>query len=321
MERRKLGRSELTVAPLAFGGNVFGWTADEQTSFALLDAFVDAGFNLIDTADTYSRWAHDGVGGQSETIIGKWLAKSRKRDRVVLATKVGGPMSDECRGLSKDYIQSEVEESLRRLGVDHIDLYQAHFDDADTPQEETMEAFNSLVTAGKVRVIGASNFTPARLESALSICRSHGFARYETLQPEYNLYEREGFERGLAPLCEAEGLGVIPYFSLAAGFLTGKYRSEADVEGRARAATVKKYLNLRGMRILAALDEVSEDLGATPAQVALAWLLTRPVVTAPIASATSVEQLRDLLVAAELQLDADAVAELDGASAQEVAAR
>jgi aryl-alcohol dehydrogenase-like predicted oxidoreductase len=321
MEQRRLGRSPLTVAPLAFGGNVFGWTADEKPSFALLDAFVDAGFNLVDTANTYSTWAHNGVGGQSETILGKWFARSGKRDRVVLATKVGSDMGADGKGLSKSHIQRSVEDSLRRLQTDRIDLYQAHIDDEKTPQGETLEAFNELVTQGKVRVIGASNFSATRLKSALTISESRGLARYESLQPEYNLYDREGFERELAQLCEDEEVGVIPYFSLAAGFLTGKYRSEADLADRARAGTVKKYLNPRGIRILDALDNVAADLGTTPTQIALAWLLTRPAVTAPIASATSLEQLQDLISAVQLRLDPSAVETLNAASATEAIAR
>jgi aryl-alcohol dehydrogenase-like predicted oxidoreductase len=320
MEQRTLGRSPLKVAPLAFGGNVFGWTADESASFSLLDAFVDAGFNFIDTADSYSRWAHNGIGGQSETILGKWFAKTGKRDRIILATKVGAEMGENRKGLSKSYILSEVEESLRRLQTDYIDLYQAHFDDESTTQDETLEAFNELVTQGKVRVVGASNFSADRLRSALAISTSRGFARYESLQPEYNLYDRENFERELAPLCESEGIGVIPYFSLAAGFLSGKYRSEADLHGRARSGMVQKYLNPRGMRILRSLDTVASNLSATPTQVALAWLLTRRSVTAPIASATSLQQLQDLVKSVELRLDAGAIAALDEASAPEAVA-
>ena len=321
MEQRTLGRSTLKVAPLAFGGNVFGWTADEQTSFALLDAFVDAGFNFVDTADVYARWAHNGVGGQSETILGRWFAKTGKRDRIVLATKVGGEMGESRKGLSKAYILREVEESLRRLQTNYIDLYQAHFDDEKTPQEETLEAFNELILQGKVRVIGASNFSAERLRSALEISKSRGWVRYESLQPEYNLYDREAFERELAPLCVAEGIGVIPYFALASGFLTGKYRSEADLQGRSRSGMVKKYLNPRGTRILEALDTVAKNLGATPTQVALAWLLTRPAITAPIASATSLQQLRDLMKSVELRLDGAALATLDAASTPEAVAQ
>ncbi len=315
MTNRRLGRSGFSIAPLALGANVFGWTADEPTSFSLLDAFVDAGFNFIDTADTYSRWAHHGVGGQSETILGRWFAKSGKRDRVVLATKVGGQMSETRRGLSKAYILSEVEESLRRLQTDRIDVYFAHFDDESTPQEETLEAFNDLVTEGKVRTIGASNFTAARLTSALAISESLGLARYDVMQPEYNLYDRENFERDLQPVCEAADLAVIPYFSLAAGFLSGKYRGQTDLLFRARASMVQKYLNPRGLRILDALDAVAADFEAKPAQVALAWLLTRRAVTAPIASATSLPQLADLIAGVQLQLDDAAVHMLNAASA------
>jgi aryl-alcohol dehydrogenase-like predicted oxidoreductase len=319
MEQRKLGRSSLSVAPIAFGGDVFGWTTDEPTSFALLDAFVDAGFNLIDTADNYSAWAHNGIGGQSETIIGRWLARNHKRDRVVLATKVGGDMGEGRRGLSKQYILKEVEGSLKRLRTDRIDLYQAHFDDEAAVQRGTLEAFSELIAQGKVRAIGASNFSAQRLRSALLASAEYGLAGYESLQPEYNLYDREGFERELQALCTGEGIGVISYFSLASGFLTGKYRSEADTASSARKSLLQKYFTPRGMRILVALDRVAADLGATPAQIALAWLIARPGITAPIASATSLEQLDDLVAAARLRLDEKAIASLDAASALEPA--
>jgi aryl-alcohol dehydrogenase-like predicted oxidoreductase len=319
MEQRRLGESSLTVGPLAFGGDVLGWTTDEPTSFALLDAFVDAGFNLIDTADNYSRWAHNGIGGQSETIIGRWVARSRKRDRVVLATKVGGDMGEGRRGLSKQYILEEVEGSLKRLRTDRIDLYQAHFDDEATAQSETLEAFSELIAQGKVRAVGVSNFSADRLRLALRAGADYGLARYESLQPEYNLYDREGFEGELQALCLADEIGVIPYFSLASGFLTGKYRSEADTSTSARKSLLQKYFTPRGMRILVALDRVAANLGAKPAQIALAWLIARPAITAPIASATSLEQLDDLVAATRLRLDESAIASLDAASALEPA--
>lgn len=316
MELRPLGRSGLQVAPLAFGGNVFGWTADEPTSFALLDAFVGAGFNLVDTADVYSRWAPGHSGGESEAIIGRWLKRDPgNRRRVVIATKVGMEMGPGRVGLKPDYIRESVEASLRRLGTDHVDLYQAHQDDPATPIEDTLRAFAELIAQGKVRAIGASNFTAPRLAEALATSARLGLPRYETLQPHYNLVERAGFEAELAALCAREGLGVIPYFSLARGFLTGKYRSEADLKKSPRGGGVKAYLDARGLRILAALDAVAAETKATPAQVALAWAMARPGITAPIASATSVGQLHELLGAARLQLPAEAAARLDAASA------
>jgi len=313
MQTRKLGRSGLAVAPLALGGNVFGWTTDEPTSFAVLDAFVAGGFNLIDTADVYSRWAPGHTGGESESIIGRWLASRGRRDRVVIATKVGMEMGPTEQGLSKAWILRAVERSLARLQTDHIDLYQAHTDDPQTPQQETLEAFALLLRQGKVRAIGASNFTAPRLASALAASAAHGLPRYETLQPEYNLYARADFERELAALCQREGLGVLPYFGLASGFLTGKYRSEADLGKSRRGERMKDKLNPRGFRILAALDAAAAELNATPAQVALAWLMQR--VTAPIASATSVAQLEELMAAARLELPAAQVWRLDTASA------
>jgi aryl-alcohol dehydrogenase-like predicted oxidoreductase len=315
MQRRKLGHSGLETAPIVFGGNVIGWTADEATSFALLDAFVASGFNCIDTADVYSRWAPGHVGGESETIIGKWLKRRGKRDDVVIATKVGSDMGDGKKGLKADYIARAVEDSLRRLQTDVIDLYQNHFDDEVTPVEETMEAFGKLVKAGKVRAIGASNISPARLNASQAAAGKLSVPRYETLQPHYNLVERAGYEKDLEPLAVQQGLGVIPYWSLASGFLTGKYRSEADLSKSPRGEGVKKYLSGTGRRVLAALDEVAGGLGATPAQVALAWLIARPSITAPIASATSVEQWHDIAKAAELKLSAEAVKQLDAASA------
>lgn len=315
MQPRELGRSGLQVSPLAFGGNVFGWTVDEALSFRLLDAWLDAGFNFVDTADVYSRWVPGHTGGESEAIIGKWLRQSGKRNRVVLATKVGKPMGDGKVGLSAAYIREAVDASLTRLKTDHIDLYQSHDDDADTPLEETMEAFAALIKAGKVRAIGASNFTAPRLAEALDVSERLGLPRYESLQPLYNLYDRAVFEEALAPLCLARGVGVINFYALAAGFLTGKYRSEADANKSARGAnTTKKYLNARGLRILAALDAVAATHGATPAQVAIAWQIAQPAVTAPIASATSTAQLDELVKAATLKLDAATLASLTEAS-------
>jgi aryl-alcohol dehydrogenase-like predicted oxidoreductase len=314
MDKRKLGSSELAIAPLVFGGNVFGWTADEATSFRLLDAFVAAGFDCIDTADVYSRWAAGNSGGESETIIGKWLKRRGRRDDVVLATKVGAEMAADKKGLSKAYILRSAEDSLKRLQTDYIDLYQSHRDDATTPVEETLEAYGQLVAQGKVRVIGASNFDAKRLVDSLAASKQHGYPRYQTLQPNYNLHDRADFETALEPACLAQGVGVICYYSLASGFLTGKYRSEGDLGKSVRGRGIKKYLTDRGLRILNALDDVSGRVAATPAQVALAWLMARPSVTAPIASATSPAQLDELIGAARIRLDADAIATLDKAS-------
>jgi aryl-alcohol dehydrogenase-like predicted oxidoreductase len=307
MEKRKLGNSGLEIAPLTLGGNVFGWTIDEQTSFTIMDAFVAAGFNFIDTADVYSLWVPGHKGGESETIIGNWLKQRGKRTDVLIATKVGFPMGPDKKGLSKAYIISAVEDSLQRLQTDYIDLYQSHTDDPDTPQEETMEAYTQLLKEGKVRVIGASNYSAERLARALQISEQHGFAGYQTLQPPYNLYDRAGFEKDLEPLCWEKGLGVISYYSLASGFLTGKYRSEKDLIKSARGQVVKKYFNDRGYRILQALDQIASQYGATPARVSLAWMLKRPGLTAPIASATSLEQLSELTEATRLDLDKDSI--------------
>lgn len=315
MEKRRLGNSGLEVAPLAFGGNVFGWTVDEPTSFKLLDAFVASGFNLIDTADVYSGWAPGNQGGESETIIGKWLKRSGDRDKVVIATKVGMELGPGRKGLSADYIIRSAEDSLRRLQTDYIDLYQSHTDDPDTPQEETLEAYARLVEQGKVRAVGASNFDAERLSRALEISVERGLPRYESLQPLYNLYDRAGFEEGLEPLCLEKNVGVISYFSLASGFLTGKYRSEDDFGKSPRGQGVKKYMNERGFRILDALDEVAARHDSTPARVALAWLIARPSVTAPIASATSLEQFNDLTEAVRLELDDSSTELLNRASA------
>lgn len=310
---RELGRSGLQVRPIAFGGNVFGWSADEKATFALLDAFVDAGFNLVDTADAYSAWVPGNQGGESETLIGRWFARSGKRDKVVLATKVA--KWAERPGLSADNINAAVEDSLRRLQTDVIDLYQAHEDDESTPLESTLAAFGRLIEQGKVRAIGASNYSGARLADALKVSADYHLPRYETLQPEYNLYERSGYENDLEPVVQREGLGVISYYSLASGFLSGKYRRAEDA-GKSSArgrSVVDRYLNPRGLHILAALDDVAARHGASASQVALAWLLARPSVTAPIVSATTVEQLHELLKAARLSLSIQDVADLDSA--------
>jgi aryl-alcohol dehydrogenase-like predicted oxidoreductase len=314
MIKRQLGRSGLQVAPLALGGNVFGWTIDESTSFQILDRFVDAGFNLVDTADIYSRWVPGNQGGESETIIGKWIKSRGLRDKVVIATKAGGDMGQGKKDLSKAYIMGAVENSLRRLQTDHIDLYQSHWDDDITQVEETMETYAELVKAGKVRAIGASNFTLTRLKASLEASARIGFPRYESVQPQYNLYDRQEFEQELEPLCTDLQLGVISYFSLARGFLTGKYRNEGDLGKSVRGGGVKAYLNERGYRILTALDEVAARYTTTPASVALAWLIARPSVTAPISSATSTDQLDDLVKAASLSLDAAAMEKLNKAS-------
>lgn len=315
-QTRKLGNSNLQVSPLAFGGNIFGWTVDQPTSFQLLDAYVGAGLNFVDTADLYSKWVPGNQGGESETIIGNWFKKSGNRAKIVLATKVGMDMGNGNKGLSKSYILRSAENSLKRLQTDYIDLYQAHLDDAQTPLEETMEAFDLLLKQGKVRAIGASNYSADRLAQSLVVSKSNGFARYESLQPHYNLYERAIFEKELQPLCLRENIGVITYFSLASGFLTGKYRSEADLAKSKRGQGIKKYLNDRGMKILKALDEVSQQYSATPAQISLAWLMAQPSVTAPIASATSLDQLKDLVKATQLHLDPKSISLLNAASAE-----
>lgn len=313
MEKRELGRSGLSIAPLMLGGNVFGWTADEKTSHAILDAFVAGGFNAIDTADVYSAWVPGNSGGDSETVIGTWLKGRGRRDDVIIATKVG--MWPARPGLSAANIVSACEGSLRRLQTDYIDLYQSHKDDPDTPQEETLEAYGRLVKAGKVRAIGASNFEAARLDSALDISTAKGLPRYDTLQPAYNLMDR-AVEGTLQQLCLDEKVSIISYYGLASGFLTGKYRSAEDLGKSPRGAGVKKHLESeRGPKVLAALDAVARALGATPAQVALAWVMARPAVAAPIASATSLEQLEELMGAARLALDPAHIARLDTASA------
>lgn len=316
MEKRELGRSGIHVPPLCFGGNVFGWTADGATSFALLDGLREAGLNFIDTADVYSVWAPGHVGGESETVIGDWLAARGGRDRMIIATKVGAQLAPDKKGLKRGWIEKAVEDSLRRLRTDYIDLYQSHFDDPDTPVEEPLEAYAALIKAGKVRAIGASNFSAERLAAALA-ASDKGLPRYETFQPEYNLYARDSYEGPLQELCAAGGLGVIPYFALAAGFLTGKYRSEADFGKSARGArSIQKYLNPRGFRILDALDAVAARHDATPARVALAWAMAQKTITAPIASATSLSQLQELVAASQLRLTGADLGDLDAASAR-----
>ncbi|MBD8213648.1 aldo/keto reductase [Erwinia persicina] len=303
LEHRQLGRSGIQVPVLTFGGNVFGWTIDEQTSFSLLDALVEKGLNFIDTADVYSRWAPGNKGGESEVIIGNWLKKSGKRDQIVLATKVGMDLGDGKTGLAPAYIRQAVDASLKRLQTDHIDLYQAHRDDADTPLQETLAAFDALIKEGKVRAIGASNYADDRLREALKISADNGLARYETLQPEYNLYDRAGYESGLEQVAVEHGLGVINYYSLASGFLSGKYRSKEDAAKSARGqGVVEKYLNDRGLKIVNALVQIADARHASPAQVALAWQIARPSVTAPIVSATSLAQVDELAKAAVLRL-------------------
>lgn len=317
MQKRPLGQTGLSIAPLVFGGNVFGWTADEAQSFALLDAFVDHGFDAIDTADVYSGWVPGNKGGESETIIGNWLkARPGMRDRVTIFTKVGmdmGPAGE--KGLSARWIAEEVERSLARLNVETIDVYFSHTFDAETPAEETLAAYDTLIKAGKIRAIGASNFDADQLAAALGVSREQDLPRYEVFQPQYSLVERSGFEGAVADLCIAEDIGVVTYFSLASGFLTGKYRSEADLGQSSRAGFVGKYLDARGLATLDALDAVAERHGATPGEVALAWLMAQPGVTAPIASATRVEQVSDFARAAEIALTEEEVAALNSASA------
>jgi len=315
MAQRRLGQTDLFLAPLVFGGNVFGWTADKATSFRLLDGFVAGGLNAIDTADVYSAWVPGNKGGESEAIIGEWLKASGKRNDVIIITKVGFPLAPGREGLRAPYIERAVEDSLKRLGVETIDLYLAHKFDPETPHEETLAAFDKLKKAGKIRWSGCSNYDAAQLGASLEVAKAKGLPRYEVLQPEYNLYDRGSFEGPLADLTTEAGLGVIVYFSLAKGFLSGKYRSEADFGKSPRGGRIGDYLNPRGYRILAALDAVSARHGAKPAEVALAWLMQRPSVTAPIASATSLEQLASLVAAVKLTLTSEDVAALDAASA------
>jgi aryl-alcohol dehydrogenase-like predicted oxidoreductase len=319
MKTRKLGGSGIEVSPICLGGNVFGWTADEPTSFDILDEFVEAGFNFVDTADVYSRWVPGHKGGESETVLGNWFKRSGNREKVILATKLGIELAPGKKGLSKAYMLSEVEDSLQRLQTDYIDLYQSHVDDPTVPLEETLEGYAELIKQGKVRAIGASNYSAERLADAVKVSKEHSLPRYECLQPHYNLYERAGYEKELEPVCLKEGIGVIPYFALASGFLTGKYRSENDLAKGPRGQMVKKYLDERGFRILAALDEVAANLHSTPGKVAIAWLIARPSITAPIASATSVAQLKDLVDAASLQLDTASIETLNAASSYQIA--
>ncbi|WP_432708504.1 aldo/keto reductase [Pedobacter sp.] len=314
MEKRKLGNSDLFVSPITFGGNVFGWTIDEARSFEVLDGFVEAGFNFIDTADVYSRWKPGNQGGESETIIGNWMASRNNRQQVIIATKVGSDMGDGKKGLSKKYITQAVEDSLKRLKTDYIDLYFSHYEDPETPILETLEAYDSLIRAGKVRWIGASNYTAESLLDALETSKKHSLAKYQVFQPEYNLYKREQFETEYEQICLEHQLGVTNYYALASGFLTGKYRSEADLNKSQRGGGMKNYLNERGFRILKALDQVAEQYNATPASIALAWLIARPSVTAPIASVTSLEQLADFSKAASISLRNEDIAVLDEAS-------
>ncbi|MBX9879365.1 MAG: aldo/keto reductase [Candidatus Obscuribacterales bacterium] len=315
MEMKRLGDSDLKVSPLMFGGNVFGWTANEAMSFRLLDAWVDAGFNFIDTADYYSRFAPGNVGGESETILGKWLNRNGNRDKVVIATKVGMEMGPGKEGLSKPYIMRAVEDSLHRLNIDHIDLYQSHKDDLETPLDETLEAFGELVKHGKVRYIGGSNYTPERLKLALKLSKEHGYPKFQTLQPLYNLYDRSQYEGELESVCVENGLGVISYYSLGAGFLVGKYRDKQSVDKSARKIRIEKYWNERGWKILKALDDVAANLNSTPGKVALAWVLARQSITAPIVSATNLTQLNDLFEATSLTLDNETMQTLNQASA------
>jgi aryl-alcohol dehydrogenase-like predicted oxidoreductase len=321
MQKIKLGKSDLEVPVLCLGGNVYGWTLSEADSFRQLDAALEAGLNFIDTADVYSRWAPGHQGGESETIIGKWLAKGNKRSNVIVATKLGIEMGEGKKGLSPAYIAQAVEDSLRRLQTDYIDLYQAHKDDEETPLEDTLGAFDKLVEQGKVRHIGASNYSGPRLQKALQTSKDNGLVSYVCLQPQYNLVAREDFETNLLPVVKEHTLGVIPYYSLAAGFLTGKYRSKQDAEGKARGGTVGKYLNDWGFSVVRALDEVAKQYQSTPGRVALAWLMVQPGVTAPIASATREEHLNDLIEATKLSLDHASLEKLNAISTPAVAAK
>lgn len=315
MEKRQLGNTDLQVYPIAFGGNVFGWTIDEKKSFEILNGFIHAGFNFIDTADVYSRWISGNEGGESEKIIGKWMKQKKNRHDIILTTKVGSDMGNGKKGLKKDYILKAVEDSLKRLQTDYLDLYQTHFDDLETPVEETLEAYETLVKQGKIRWIGASNMSTERLKESLAVSAEKSLPSYETFQPHYNLYEREAFENGLEPICLGHNLGVITYYSLESGFLTGKYRSKEDLGKSPRGGGMEKYFNERGFRILEALDVVAKDYNATPASVALSWLIQRPSVTAPIVSATSLSQLDSIIQAPELDLDANSIALLTANSA------
>jgi aryl-alcohol dehydrogenase-like predicted oxidoreductase len=314
MQKRRLGRTGLEVSPVILGGNVFGWTADEATSFSVLGAAFDAGLNTIDTADVYSSWVPGNVGGESEVIIGKWLKRGKiSRDQVVLITKVGSEMSEGKKGLKKAYIAEAVEASLRRLQTDYIDVYLSHWHDPETPYEETLGAYDKLKTQGKIRALGCSNLNAQQLQASIDAATANSVPRYDVLQPEYNLYDRAGFEGPLADLCAKEEIAVITYYSLASGFLSGKYKSKADVQGRPRGDGLLKYFDDKGLRILSALNQVAEEVGAKPAEVALAWLLRKNAVTAPIASATSIPQVAGLANAAQLSLSDRLIAKLDEA--------
>jgi aryl-alcohol dehydrogenase-like predicted oxidoreductase len=311
MKQVNLGKTDLKISPLILGGNVFGWTVDKKKSFEILDAFLDQGFNCIDTADVYSRWVPGNVGGESETILGEWMKERGVRSKMIIATKLAAEMGPGKKGLSKNYIKLAVEESLKRLQTDSIDLYQSNMEDTDTPIDETLQGFEELIQEGKVRHIGASNYSATGLKLAIEVARMEGLPQYRTLQPLYNLYDRSEFEHSLAPIVKAYKLGVIPYFSLASGFLTGKYRSEADLKNKTRATRVEGYLNDRGLEILKALDTVAHDVKATPAQVSIAWLNHNEYVTAALASATSVEQLLELTQGAQLELDEASIEHLN----------
>ena len=317
MKKHNLGSSDIQIPSFAFGGNVFGWTIDESASFKILDALLDAGLNFIDTADVYSKWVPRNQGGESETIIGKWLKQNGKRDQVIIATKAGMDMGGDKKGLSRRWLKQACEDSLNRLQTDHIDLYQSHQDDPETPMEETLATFQELIQEGKVRIIGASNIDAQRLQVSLKTSKEHGFPSYQTLQPLYNLYDRESYEKELEWVCQENNIGVISYSSLASGFLTGKYRSDNDFSKSQRGKGMDKYLNEKGKNILAALDEIANDQQSTPAAISLAWLMQRPGITAPIASATSVEQLDDIKKAVELDLPDEAIQKLNAASAWE----
>lgn len=315
MEKRQLGNTDLHIYPIAFGGNVFGWTLDEKKSFEILNGFTEAGFNFIDTADVYSRWAPGNSGGESEKIIGNWLKEKKNRHDIILTTKVGSDMGDGKKGLKKQYILKAIEDSLKRLKTDYLDLYQTHFDDVETPVQETLEAYDQLVKDGKIRWIGTSNMSPERIKESFETSAEKGLPNYETLQPHYNLYAREKYETNYEPLALGHGLGVITYFSLESGFLTGKYRTKEDLSKSPRGGDMDKYFDERGLKILVALDEISKQNNTTPAAVALAWLIQRPSVTAPIVSATSLSQLDSIIQAPNLNLDSDAIRFLTAASA------
>ena len=316
MKKRFLGNSGIQIAPFALGGNVFGWTIDEQKSFKILDTFTTRGFSLIDTADVYSSWKPGNKGGESEAIIGNWMKQRGNRNKVIIATKVGGDMGLGKKSLAREWILKEVEASLSRLKTNYIDLYQSHWDDLSTPVEETLRAYEQLIKQGKVRVIGASNFSKDRLAEAITCSEKNKLPRYETFQPRFNLYDREQYEKEYMQFCVEKNLGVISYYSLASGFLTGKYRSEADLGKSARGSGIKNYLNPRGLRILDALNRVAGKYNVTPATISLAWLIAQPGIAAPIASATNEEQLRELMKSVEIELNAEDLNKLNEASSE-----